>query len=408
MSKECRQCHRSFLDKVVNCPYDGSLLVHNPETSTDIFIDLILDNKYQIKSKIGEGSICNIYRALVLESGYQCAIKILRPTLAKDEASITRFKYEVRAAHKVQHPNVVQLLDANILGTGPMYMVMELLEGVTLKQELQKSGPLGLERTKTIVRQICEGLQAAHTKGIIHRDLKPDNIMLVKQNDNPSFVKLLDFGIAKVNWDKSITAEYSPSNIVMGTPRYMSPEQCKGQQIDLRSDIYSLGIIIYELLSGMPPFIDASPQALLNKHAQETVPSLKRKRPSLPSSVERAIMHALEKSPLKRPLSVIEFAQEFEDAINLEPSISPDISRAPDLKQLLNSQSPNLIPVVKQQSNNFSIVEYIEPEKSLIPNHFASEQIKTELKNNWHYLVIGIILLVIVILIIAIIILLMS
>lgn len=287
-------------------------------------------------------------------------------------------------------------------------MVMELLEGVTLKQELQKSGPLGLERTKTIVRQICEGLQAAHTKGIIHRDLKPDNIMLVKQNDNPSFVKLLDFGIAKVNWDKSITAEYSPSNIVMGTPRYMSPEQCKGQQIDLRSDIYSLGIIIYELLSGMPPFIDASPQALLNKHAQETVPSLKRKRPSLPSSVERAIMHALEKSPLKRPLSVIEFAQEFEDAINLEPSISPDISRAPDLKQLLNSQSPNLIPVVKQQSNNFSIVEYIEPEKSLIPNHFASEQIKTELKNNWHYLVIGIILLVIVILIIAIIILLMS
>lgn len=402
MAKECRQCHRSFLDKVSHCPYDGSILVHNPEPETDHFIDLILDNKYQIKSKIGEGSICNIYRAIILETHQLCAIKVLRPILVKDEASVTRFKYEVRAAHRVQHPNVVTLLDANILGTGPMYMVMELLEGVTLKQELQKSGPLALERVQNIVRQICDGLEAAHTKGIVHRDLKPDNIMLVKSSNNTDFVKLLDFGIAKVSWDKSITAEYSPSNIVMGTPRYMSPEQCNGHQIDLRSDIYSLGIITYELLAGSPPFTDSSPQALLTKHAHEAVPSLKRRRPSLPSSVERVVMHALEKSPLKRPQSAKDFSLEFEDAASIEPSISPESSRSPDLKHLFHSQPPSLIPVVKQQNPGFSIVEYVDPELS------RPTQLKANLKENWHYLVIGIITLVIIILVVIIIVLLKS
>ncbi len=405
MSKECQQCHRSFLDKVANCPYDGSLLIDSLEPSTDPFLDLILDNKYQIKSKLGEGSICNIYRASLLETGHLCAIKTLRPNVLKDEAAVNRFKYEVRAAHRVQHRNVVELLDANILGTGPMYMVMELLEGVTLKQELQKTGPLNLERLQNIVKQICEGLDAAHNKGIIHRDLKPDNIMLIKRNNIPDFVKLLDFGIAKVNWDKSITAEYSPTNIVMGTPRYMSPEQCNGHHLDIRSDIYSLGIIIYELLIGVPPFTDTSPQILLNKHAQEPVPSLKRRRPGLSSSVERVVMHALEKSPLKRPQSAKDFALELEDAINMDPSISPDISRSPEFRSILNSQSPNLIPVVKQQSEGISIVQYVEPELPR-PKPLSTGQIKTHLKNYWHYWVIGIIGVTIIILIVIIIILL--
>ncbi|KAF0249311.1 MAG: serine/threonine protein kinase bacterial, partial [bacterium] len=219
-------------------------------------------------------------------------------------------------------------------------------------------------------------------------------------------VKLLDFGIAKVNWDKSITAEYSPTNIVMGTPRYMSPEQCNGHHLDIRSDIYSLGIIIYELLTGLPPFTDASPQILLNKHAQEPVPSLKRRRPSLPSSVERVVMHALEKSPLKRPLSAKDFAIELEDAINMDPSISPDISRSPDLRSILNSQSPSLIPVVKQQTDGISIVQYVEPELSRPPIALSTGQIKTNLKNYWHYWVIGIIGITIIILIVIIIILL--
>lgn len=406
MSKECQQCHRSFLDKVTSCPYDGSLLINSPEPSADPFLGLTLDNKYQIKSKIGEGSICNIYRANILETGKFCAIKILRPNVVKDDAAVTRFKYEVRAAHRVQHNNVVELLDANILGTGPMYMVMELLEGVTLKQELQKTGPFNLERLSNIVKQICDGLDAAHNKGIIHRDLKPDNIMLIKRPNSLDVVKLLDFGIAKVNWDKSITAEYSPTNIVMGTPRYMSPEQCNGHQLDIRSDIYSLGIIIYELLVGAPPFTDTSPQVLLNKHAQEPVPSLKRRRPSLPSGVERVVMHALEKSPLKRPQSAKDFALELEDAINVDPSISPDISRSPELRSIFNSQSPSLIPVVKQQNDGISIVQYVDPEFSKSPITFSTGQIKTNLKKNWHYWVIGIIGLVILVLIVIIIVLL--
>jgi serine/threonine-protein kinase len=407
MSKECEQCHRSFLDKVIHCPYDGSLLISSPESSTDPFIDLILDNKYQIKSKIGEGSICNIYRASILETGHLCAIKTLRPSVLRDEAAVNRFKYEVRAAHRVQHTNVVELLDANILGTGPMYMVMELIEGITLKQELQKIGPFNLERLLNIVKQVCDGLEAAHSKGIIHRDLKPDNIMLIKRN-NTDFVKLLDFGIAKVNWDKSITAEYSPTNIVMGTPRYMSPEQCHGHQLDTRSDIYSLGIIIYELLTGSPPFIDPSPQILLNKHTQEPVPSLKRRRPSLPSTVERVVMHALEKSPLKRPKSVREFALELEDAINVDSSMSPDISRSPDIRNLFNSQPPSLIPVVKQQTDGISIVKYVDPEYSKSPINLSPEQIKSNLKNNWHYWLMGIIGVIILILIVIIIVLLFS
>jgi eukaryotic-like serine/threonine-protein kinase len=325
MARECTSCHRTFQDKLSHCPYDGAPLVRSSEPVEDEYLGLELDGKVRLDQKLGEGGMCDIYKATIIASNQPCAVKILHKNLIEDKASIKRFKNEVRTASMLKHPNIVNLIDSGETSDGIIYMVMELLNGVTLKQMLHHHGPFSVERMNNIVKQICDALTTAHAIGIIHRDLKPDNIMLLKLgSDQREIVKILDFGIAKIFNKNSVTGEFLPSDIVMGTPRYMSPEQCQGNPIDARSDIYSLGLIVYEMLSGVPPFTDSSARVLMNKHTQEPVPSLKRRRPSLSSIVERAIMRALEKSPLKRPQTALEFAEEIDMAVHTDPSISPE------------------------------------------------------------------------------------
>lgn len=347
---ECSTCHRTFKNRLSHCPYDGTPLSRDTSADDDKYIGKTLDGKYLIISKIGEGGMCNVYHGRILADSRPCAVKILHSDLKADQASVHRFQQEMRAARLIKHQNVVDVYECGETEDGTIYMVMELLTGATLKAVLQ-SGPIPLNRVSAILRQICAALEAAHSRGIIHRDLKPENIMLVQVEgaDNPDLVKVLDFGIAKFHGDSRTTGELHPSNIVMGTPRYMSPEQCHGKPLDSRSDIYAVGLLAYEMLTGSPPFTDSSAQVLMNKHMNEQIPSMKRLQPSIPSAVEKAVMRALEKSPLKRHQRPMEFVEEIEMAMTLDPSVAPEV-HTPELKT-------NLVPVVKKVGQ-FSIVEY--------------------------------------------------
>ncbi|MEW6730279.1 MAG: serine/threonine-protein kinase [Acidobacteriota bacterium] len=402
MAKECTSCHRSFKDKLSHCPYDGAPLVRSFIPSKDPYLGLWLENKYHIEAKLGEGGMCDIYRARIIANGQPCAVKILHRTLASDGPSVKRFKHEMRAASLIKHPNVVDLIDSGETDDGIVYMVMELLEGITLKQVIQREGGFAIERIHGIIKQICEALEAAHSQGVIHRDLKPDNIMLLNRGEPlQEVVKVLDFGIAKVRSELSNTGELVSPHMVMGTPRYMSPEQCQGYTIDARSDIYSLGVIVYEMFAGVPPFTDSSARVLMNKHTQEPVPNLKQWRPDLSSVVERVVLHALEKSPLKRPQSARDFADEMEAAINSDPSVSPETA----VEQPQPVVKSNLVPVVKQVSGSVSIVEYIAqpqlPERTKANNPLLSSgQIKTHLQKSWPYWFIGLVLALLVIIIV--------
>lgn len=316
--------------------------------------------------------MCNVYRGRILANSRPCAIKILHSDLKADQASVHRFQQEMRAARLIKHQNVVDVYECGEAEDGTIYMVMELLTGATLKAVLL-SGPLPLNRVSPILRQICAALEAAHSHGIIHRDLKPDNIMLmqVEGADNPDLVKVLDFGIAKFHGDSRTTGELLPGNIVMGTPRYMSPEQCHGKPLDSRSDIYAVGLLAYEMLTGSPPFTDSSAQVLMNKHMNEQIPSMKKLQPSIPSAVEKAVMRALEKSPLKRHQRPIEFVEEIEMAMTLDPSTAPEV-HTPDLKT-------NLVPVVKKVGQ-FSIVEYKVKDQAQNPLFHLKEHLQKNLR----------------------------
>lgn len=292
--------------------------------------------------------MCTVYRGTHVLTRKLWAVKILHAELAAQRRAVKRFQKEAQAASRIDHANVIHVTDFGTSEEGYVYLVMEYLEGSTLKRAIQTDGPFTLDRTVHIVRQIGEALDAAHAQNVIHRDLKPENIMLLPTDEaERERVKVLDFGIAKVQEDTTDSAPLTAQNMVMGTPQYMSPEQAKGLELDARSDIYSLGIITYEMLTGKTPFHGGPSKVILSKHANEIPPSPRRLRPDLSAHVERVIMRALEKSPLRRPQSGSEFARELELAVRLAatmtkreaerasvvavPALPPNVPEVPEL-----------------------------------------------------------------------------
>jgi serine/threonine protein kinase len=226
----------------------------------------------------------------------------------------------------LHHPNAVVIHDFGEDSDGTAYIVMELLEGHSLRHVLIEESTIGALRAVEIVRQSCAALEAAHRGGIVHRDIKPDNIMLVDAHSGGDHVKILDFGIAKLR-DKALdtlSLEKNLTNVgtVIGTPHYMSPEQCQGESADARSDIYSLGVVVYEMLTGVTPFVAKTPTGVAIKHVTEPPKPLKDLRPELQSAVEKVVLKALEKNPEARQQSALEFAREFTIAVRGELAAS--------------------------------------------------------------------------------------
>lgn len=303
--KICRTCQRCYDDAETNCivAEHGQLAHARPGSR-------LIADKYRLERLLGRGGMGAVYAATHVELDRPVAVKLLLPDSVTDPQALERFRREARAAAKITHTNVAATYDYGSLPDGEAYLVMELVTGQTLREYLQTSGPLSVAEAATIARAVAAGIDAAHHQGIVHRDLKPSNIILARTHLGEPQPKVVDFGIAKL---KELTTTSGASDLtaagaLIGTPRYMSPEQCAGNEADVRSDIYTLGVILYEMLAGRAPFEAPSATALALKHVREPAPDIRGLRPDLPPALAELIMQSLAKSPAARPQTAAEFA----------------------------------------------------------------------------------------------------
>jgi serine/threonine-protein kinase len=291
----------------------------------------LIGGRYRIQREIGRGSFGVVYLAHDETSGEPRAIKVLLPWAARNEQLRHRLRREARLAGSLTGEHAVRIYESGETAEGDVFLAMEYLQGQELNQVLQETGPLPPARVQRIIGQVLTALDEAHKLGVIHRDLKPSNIFLCHTDDASDHVKVFDFGIAKVTGDGDLmaTARLTISGGVMGTPVYMSPEQCRGEELTPAADFYSLGVVIYELLTGSVPFDDENPVQVLLKHNHEPPPPLP---PSLAAtSLGQAVMRALAKQPEERFASAAEFASALKGEtplIDSQNSLGPGSSRA--------------------------------------------------------------------------------
>src|ERR1051326_151503 len=277
----------------------------------DPLIGQKIQGRYELNARIGEGGMSVVYSARRVHIGDEVAVKILLPKLGKDEAALSRFRREASAAAILHHPNIITIYDFGETGDGavPAFIVMELIEGAPLRELLASESHFPVERAARLMRGICAGVGVAHRRGVVHRDLKPDNILVVAPDDDSEFegVRIVDFGFAKLMTDPDSTV----ADAVVGTPFYMSPEQCLGQALDTRSDVYSLGAMFYEMLSGQRPFTSEKVSGIINKHLYEEAPPFS---PGLgiPRKMAAGIMQALAKDPHDRPKTAKDLARQLQ------------------------------------------------------------------------------------------------
>ena len=315
-------------------------------TAADPFVGRTLDEKYIVEERLGAGGMGAVYRARHLSMDRPVAIKFLHQRLLEDEAARIRFHAEARAAVKLRHAIAVSVTDFGQTAEGVVYIVMELLEGRTLRETLSREAPLETARAISLMLQTSAAVAAAHEAGIIHRDLKPSNILVTQSADQPAVVKVLDFGIATFTPDDDDDEDVNTlnhTNSVFGTPRYMSPEQYNGQELTPAADVYSLGVILYEMLTGMVPFSGSTPAEIAQKHAQDQPHAPREIVAAIPQDVERVVLKALEKQPADRFPNAGEFHQELLETAERLGLEHHALKSAPDIEALRDAgvESPS-------------------------------------------------------------------
>ena len=304
----------------------------------DPLVGQTLDEKYRIEQRLGEGGMGAVYRARHLQMDRPVAIKVLHENLVEDEAARIRFQREARAAVRLQHQNAIAVTDFGETSDGYNYIVMELLEGPTLREILAKEAPIETARAISIMLQASAAVAVAHEAGIIHRDLKPANIIVTQSPEVPAVVKVLDFGVAKLAAgaldDDEGTITLRQAGSFIGTPRYMAPEQYNGHELTPAADVYSLGVILYEMLTGMAPFTGSSPVEIAAKHVNNPPHSPRKIVAAIPEDVERVVLHALEKQPEERPANGAEFHRELMDTAQRLGLEHHALKSAPDFEAL--------------------------------------------------------------------------
>jgi len=296
----CSTCGSRFSNDARYCPVDGQPTVEVPDErpAVDSMIGRTVDGRYHVERAVGEGGMGVVYLATHVALQKRFALKVLRGEMAKDPEVVQRFVQEAQSSSAIGHPNIVDISDFGRLPDGAFYFVMEYLDGETLTSRITRTNGLTVAESLPILEMLTSSLGAAHDRGIVHRDLKPDNVFLVRRGASPNFVKVLDFGIAKVG---GAASKLTRTGMIFGTPHYMSPEQAAGQAVDRRTDIYALGVIMYEMVTGHVPFDADTFMGILSKHMFEAP-----RRPTelVPGqdlgALEPIIMRALVKKPEER------------------------------------------------------------------------------------------------------------
>jgi serine/threonine-protein kinase len=310
--KECQLCKNCFTDDVATCPNDGMPTVHT------ISGEPVLEGKYHLESRIGQGGMGVVYKARHAYLKTQHAIKIILPDLVgNDPQLVTRFRQEALAAAAIRHQNVVGVSDYGVINGSVPFLVMEYVEGESLHDLLTRERSLHPEKALELISAIGAGVAAAHHQGIVHRDLKPLNIMIC--NDKPSIaqsVKILDFGLAKIKSGELLGSFIQAQTTgLMGSPYYMAPEQWADDEPDSRSDIYSLGVMLFQMLAGDVPFKGSSIPAIMKKHISDPPPTFAEMGVNISPEIEAAVRHTLQKEPVKRTSTVEQMVDEFKNAV---------------------------------------------------------------------------------------------
>jgi len=279
------------------------------------FVGSLIQNRYEVEEPIGRGGMSSVYRARDLSSGQKVAFKVMHAHLLDNPANVRRFRREAQAANKVRHPHAVQIFDVGVTPNGSPYIIMDYLDGPSLSDVIAENGKLPVERCLKIFIQACEGMSHVHELGVLHRDLKPSNIVLVKEGDEEDYVKVVDFGIARVLAEEArSTLSKTPTGHALGSPPYMSPEQCRGIAVDKRADIYSMGCLMYEALTGRVPLEGETIVETMYKQVHELPKSLDGVDADvrLVERLEKILFRALSKDPNNRQQSMDELKHELE------------------------------------------------------------------------------------------------
>ena len=384
----CPHCHNTVREDELFCGSCG-LALSSPQVTpslatdscdsledtigpSDPLVGQILDSKYELTKRLGQGGMGAVYRARRKHIGDEVAIKILLDKFVAGQEATERFRREARAAAMLRHPNVVTIHDFND-GAGvstPAYIVMELVEGRSLRDLLKREGRISAERSVSLMRGVCSGVGAAHRKGVIHRDLKPDNIIIAQPErpGDPETVKVIDFGIAKLKETDS-GVSLTQTGMLIGTPFYMSPEQCLGDPLDARSDVYSIGAILYEMLGGSPPFTGNTPTAVVAKHLTDTAVPLDQL--GVTESIANVAERALAKDPGERYQTVDDLFSELCNALGssrsdtrgqaqtvIDPGGAPTITSVPKSRtSIIEAATVSSVGSVTQSSEATTVVD---------------------------------------------------
>ncbi|RKG56057.1 serine/threonine protein kinase, partial [Corallococcus sp. CA054B] len=322
MSSEliCETCGLTVPSETAVCPRDGTVvlssfqptppepkvIVEHPGTEATAITDPLIGLKlgeYELRARIGVGGMGLVYEGIQPLIGKRVAVKVLRPELAHSSEQVARLLAEARAVNAIRHRGIIDIFGFGQLPDGRQYIVMEYLEGQPLDAILAEKGRLPVPEALSLLDEVLAALGAAHGAGVVHRDLKPSNIFLVRQPDGSRYVKLLDFGLAKRGEGPTGRTAQTRTDMVVGTPEYMAPEQARGQSVGPMTDLYAMGVVTFEIVTGRLPFIGSSPVDLLMKHVEARPPRPSEFVPDLPPAVDAFILQMLTKDPETRPNS---------------------------------------------------------------------------------------------------------
>jgi len=343
----CAACGSSYPLQVDVCPKDGARLT-KLKAQPDALLGRVFDGRFEVRAALGQGGMGTVYRGWQITVDREIAIKVIHSKLASDRIAVKRFLREARLSSRLNQPNIVNVYDFGQTEDGILYIAMELLRGHTLGRELEAMRPMPIRRVLAIGQQLCDALDSAHNQGIVHRDLKPNNIVILDDPPGRDLIKVLDFGLAK-SLVTDTSSLVTNTNAILGTPLYMPPEQIEGRPSDQRADLYSLGCILYQMLSGKPPFTGDTVNLVLAAHVGDPPEPLP---PSVPVMLARLVTRMMEKDPAKRVASAREARDVMQSVLEGGYPTSDVYDTTPDVRPGMIDSGPIALAETRHASTS--------------------------------------------------------